>query len=125
MPAPETANRNQKAVLWPLSSVDAYGRPVVGSPVEVDVFWQYKRSVVWDANGNKVAIAAEAKVDREIAIGSEMWLGELADWYGTGTGSAGVDDEVLIVASYESVPDLKAREFERWVGLKFSRDVVG
>ncbi len=44
-----------------------------------------------------------------------MWLGELADWYGTG--SVDTDDELMEVKTFSQTPDLKARVVYRTVGL--------
>lgn len=120
MPAIETAYRRQKAVLWPWSGYDSYAEPLRGEPVEIDVRWLNKSREVPGPQGSPITVDATAVVDREIVVGSLMWLGELADWYGTG--SAGDDTALMEVVAYGEVPDLKGRDIRRTVGLVYFRD---
>lgn len=116
MPAQEQAFLPHKAVLWAWFSTDQFGQPVVSStPVEIDVRWTTKRTTAYAPDGSPVTLDATAVVDRFVAIGSEMWLGELASWYGTG--SAGDDSEVCVVRTYSETADLKGREVTYTVGL--------
>lgn len=127
MPQMETAYRMQKAVYWAADGVDDFGEPrVVSNPVQLDVRWVNKRAKAMDAQGNMVALDATAVVDRAIDPGSKMWLGELADWYGTGSGSGETDNdsELMEVATYDETVDLKGRNVRRMVGLvKYKHDL--
>lgn len=116
-------DRRQTAVLWPVAGTDDYGAYTVGDPVELSVRWVFGRSEVLDPQGNRIAVDAQVTVDREIAIGSEMVKGTLSEW--VGTGSAGDDDEVMMVMSYSEVPDVRARDFRRVVGLRYKADTRG
>lgn len=115
MPAPERAFLRQTAVLWPKSGVNAYGQATVGSPVELRVRWEWTRSEVLDPLKAPTALDASVVVDRVIAVGSLMWLGELSDFVGTGSGWEG--HEIYEVKAYEETPDLKNRVSMRTVGL--------
>lgn len=121
MPPIETIDRHQKALLWAIIGYDSYGQPQVSAtPVEIDVRWEWKHAEEKATERYEVAIDAMVVVDREIEEGSNMWLGSLSDWYGTG--SAGIDSEILQVKFYSEIPDLKDRAIRRTVGLSFFRD---
>jgi hypothetical protein len=120
MPPIETSDRHQTAVLWASSGRDAYGDPTVATPTELSVRWQLKRGETIGPEGTVVALDGVVVVDRRVAIGSQMWLGTLEDWYGTG--SAGDDSEVYEVMTYNETPDIKDRYVRRTVGLKKYRD---
>lgn len=120
MPDQEIAFLTQFAVLWPKAGYDAYGQPAVGDAVQIPVRWNTERREVLQPNGNTIAFDASAVVRQKIAIGSHMWLGELVDWYGTGSGSGSVDtadDEVMVVKNYTETKDLKGRAVFREVML--------
>lgn len=122
MPSMETAFRRQFAVLWPKDGYDGHGEPTVGEPVELRVRWNNKQRLAYDAQGNPVAVDAVVIVDQEIEVGSSMWEGQLADWYGTG--SAGDDSGVMEVVTYNETPDIKNRFKRRTVGLTFYKDTL-
>lgn len=125
MPSIEVIHLHQKAVLWSATEVfNDYGEMQVGLPVEISVRWITGRAEGRDPKGFKVALDARVITNRRVDIGSQMWLGELADWYGTGSGSAGDDDELMEVVTYNETPDLKNRHFRREVGLKRFRDTL-
>jgi uncharacterized delta-60 repeat protein len=120
MPVVETSRRQQKAVLWAASRHDEFGQPTVDSPAEVDVRWNTNRRESLDAQGNVIALDADAVVDRRIAVGSIMWLGKLVDWYSTDVNNN--DSELMQVKTYSETPDLKNRFARRTVGLMRHRD---
>lgn len=120
MPAPEAACRLQTAVLWSKIGDDDYGEPLRDDPEEINVRWVQRRTASLDANGNTISLDATVVVNQEIVVGSLLWLGALSSW--TGTGSAGDDTELMIVATYNETPDLKNREIRRMVGLRRFRD---
>lgn len=75
----ERQDLDEYAVLWPFARYDSYGNPTVGSPVEIRCSWEWRRHEVTDSEGNSIMVDAAVFVDRDIAIGSRMWLGRLAD----------------------------------------------
>ena len=119
MPPQEESHRLQKAVLWAKAGTDDYGQHTVGDPVEIDVRWNARRRETADPKGNPLVLDADAVVDRVIAVGSRMWLGELADWLGTGSGAD--DEEIMEVMTYSETPDVKNRFSTRTVGLAHFR----
>lgn len=124
MPDLETMDRNQKAVLWAAvdESFDEHGEQKIAAPVELDVRWVWKSKLMAGPNGDPVTVDATAVVAQEVSIGSTMWQGELADWYGTG--SAGGDDAVMEVVAFSETSDILHRRFRRTVGLKFYKDAL-
>lgn len=110
MPAIETSDCHQKAVLWAATGVDGYGNPIVSAAVEIDVRWEEERRESIDAFGNPIALDASVVVDREIAIDSILWLGELIDLPDPPT-------DLKKVVSRSAVPDVKGRSFRRKVSL--------
>jgi hypothetical protein len=75
MPAFETRDLYQKAVLWQASgSRDRYTRVKVTAPVQIDVRWNDKQSLVMDKDGNTVAVDATAIVYVNVSIDSILWL---------------------------------------------------
>lgn len=112
----------QKAVLWSKSGTDRYGDPLRGSPSEISVRWVVTHRQASDPQGNPITIDAQVSTSQDIVVGSVMWLGELADWYGSGSG--GVDDEVMEVVTRNRVPDLKGRVTRYEYGLAKYRDTL-
>ena len=122
MPAPERSDLLQYAILWPILAV-IDGEPKLGPVVELapptnGVRWNSSRSEAKDSKGQKVSLDATAVVNQKIDVDSLIWLGSLAEWYGTGSGTSSVPDtEVMQVVSYKEVPDLKNRESMKTIGM--------
>ncbi len=113
MPQIETMELNQKAVLWANADQDSdYGEAQVSAADEIDVRWNDTQSGGTDAQGTKVTLSAEVIVDRDITVGSVMWLGTLAAYNALGTVPT-----LHHVVSFDKVPDLKGRNFHRSVSL--------
>jgi len=126
VPPPGLVWHHQKAVLWTAQTVrgrklvDAYGEAKVNAPVEIDVRWVFGRSEVLDSSGTAVAVDATAEVEQEVPEGSQMWLGALEDWLGTGSGDE--DSGLMYVKAYNEALDIKGRVAARTVGLMYFRD---
>ena len=116
MPPIETSSRLQKAVLWEASGTDDYAGKV-NAAVELDVRWEYTEREVTDAQGNQVAITATVIVDRDVAVGSIMWLGTLA-----AVPTPKVD--LHCVVSFTKTPDIKNREYRRELSLARYNDTL-
>lgn len=117
MPAVETMDRWQKAVLWPAVLDQAgrvlfsrHGEPLVSTtPVEVYTRWENCLKQILLPNGNVVQITATVVVNRDVDIGSRMWLGGLDDLPGT---AFLPETGVNYVYGFDSTPDIKNR-FQR------------
>ena len=116
MPAQELSHLYQTAVLWSVSGIDRYGQPTMDTPVEIHLRWDDSSHTSLDPQGNRVRVDATALVDQDIAVGSELWLGTLDDWVGTGTGQ---DDETIVmtVKTFNSTPDVRGRYYTREIGM--------
>lgn len=115
MPTPERANRYQTALLFTRSGIDEYGRHTVSSPSEIKVRWDWNRRDVRRQDGTTITVEATALVGQVIAVGSQMWLGELDSW--VGTGSSGDDTDLMEVVGYREVHDIKGRIATRTIDL--------
>lgn len=110
MPPIETWGRFQKAVLWRNGGYDNYGEVKVLDPVEIDVRWEDTHNETVDPNGNVVAKTAQVVVNQDIAIGSILWKGELADL------PSPVTNLHQVIGKTET-PDLKNRNIRRQLTL--------
>ena len=81
MPAFETMDLVHTAVYWEATGVDDYNNPTILSNVGIEIpcRWTEGLAETLDAKGNVIAADASVVVDRELAIGSVMWLGKLVD----------------------------------------------
>lgn len=104
----------QKAVYWPLAGFYNNGTPRLGTPIEIDVRWEWTKRTIKGPDGSPVSIDATVDLDREIPQGSQMWLGELED-LPTNTEDY---DNLMTVVSYDNIPDIQGVETQRSVQLK-------
>ncbi len=104
------------AVLWPVEGFDRFGQSLLGTPVPVKCRWDDTIKQATDAQGNRVSIDAMALMDRDVVVGSEMWLGALSDWIGTGSGQ---DDltQVMEVKTFNETNDVRGRYSTKDAGL--------
>lgn len=112
MPNLESDFLEQKALLWAASAteVNDKGQRKISAAVEMDVRWENMQIEGPDGQGNIVSITAKVVVDRDIAIGSIMWLGTLET-----VASPPVD--LKKVVNFSSIPDIKGQNYRRTVSL--------
>ena len=122
MPSPETFAREQPATLWRKTGVSQHGLVQVSAPEEVYVRWNQTTKMGTGADGQPVQLSAEVVTVEEVPIGSLMFLGELAEWLGTG--SEGLDDQVHEVIGKDGTYDVKGRAVSRSLSLVKFRDAV-
>ena len=124
MPPPEEAYQDQYAVLWRATgNYDRYGQPKLSAAEEIWVRWLQSKTQASDPQGNTVSLDATVISNEDIPAGSEMWLGRLDDFLGTGSG--GPDTELHVVKTVRNVPDLKARIYRKRYGLVKKSDTLG
>ncbi len=116
MPAPEVHNRPHTAVYWEKVGVDRYNNVTVRDGVDIKVRWVWTKGEALDPEGKRISIDATVILAQDVSVGDQLWLGDLEDWYGTGSG--GDDTEVMEIVSIERTEDLKGRNVYREVGLK-------
>lgn len=117
MPAPEVSHRYQPATLFPWIGVDRHGKHVVGAPREIIIRFNAARKTVKDGKGNTITLDGTGIVNEVLVIGSRLWLGELAEWYGTGSSIVSRDQEIYEIATYNDVPDVKTRFSQKTIGV--------
>lgn len=117
MPALELSGRHQKAVLWAANGYDDYGQPEVDAAIEITVRWETGLREAIGPQGGPIAFDGLAVVDREIAVGSIMWLGALAALPSPAT-------DLKQVVDYTETPDIKARAIRRTVKLAKYSDTL-
>lgn len=124
MPPPEYSARHQKLVRWAKSRTNRYGDPDRGDPEELCVRWEFTRKDMMAPDGTRTAVDAVVTYgpSQTFQIDDTVWLGELEDWYGTG--SAGNDSGVYRVAAIDYVPDIKGRAAYREAGLIKASDAL-
>jgi len=107
----ETASRHQKATYWAAGTETTDdGRKKVLAATEITVRWNNKQSDAIAPEGELIRVDATVVVDRDVEIGSLMWLGEKADW----SASVGGLNEVV---TFSKVPNVKGTRYRRVVGL--------
>ena len=113
MPALGLQTLKQRAVLWPVNGFDEFGQFTVSdTPFEIKCAWNDVFQQTLDSDKNTITIEAVVMVDRDVAIGSVMWFGSLADWPGDAKPASGIGAapyQLLEVKFFNSVPDIKRR----------------
>lgn len=117
MPLLEIADCFQEIVLWSFTGYDAYGQPTVAAPVQIVGRWIVQKSESTDPRGNTITLDGTVIVTQDIAIGSHLWLGNLNDWYGTGSGLSRADELLHEVKTFQTTPDVKGRASRRVAGV--------
>lgn len=111
MPSPEVASLKQTAVLWTLNGYDRHGEPQRGSATEISARWESAKTAAVGDKAEPIAKPITVYVDRDIEIGSTLWLGELAD---VPAGTADLTN-LFIVTGFNKMPDIRGRVFTRSV----------
>lgn len=116
MPAFETMDLTESAVLWGFAGSNGYGEPTVAAPVEIPARWVYKQREVTGPNGDPQAIDAQLVVKQDVDVGSIVWEGTLDDLPGTGTDYTPTSG-ILEVVSIDRAKDIKGRVVRRTLNL--------
>lgn len=114
MPYPEQDYRFQKAQLWTRRGDDEYGVPLIAARQELTVRWENKQRQMISPSGQPIAVDATVIVVCDVAMGSIMWEGCVADLPDDGIPTSGL----MEVVAFDNVPDVKGRVFRKTVGLK-------
>lgn len=103
----------QTAVLWVAEAPDDFGKPTYATPVAIDCRWTVKNVEFIGANNERELSRAVVVVDRDITLGSMLFLGAIADL--TDENNPIENDGAWEVRQFGSTPDLKAKKFYRKV----------
>lgn len=111
MPDPFTAFLHQTCVCWPRLPADGYGEPKVGFPEELPCCWVWTKSDGSDATSERRSNYASVDLDREVVLGSQMWLGSLSD-LPPGTSPDEFLTELMEVVEFSATPDIRGMSFK-------------
>lgn len=123
MPAFETMDLTQDAVLWAKTGADEYNVTLVSSAVGIKCRWVNKRREVVDAKGNTIATDAQVVVCADIPVGSILWEGCIDDIAGTGSDPAPTGGLMSVITS-DRATDIKGRVTRRTLNLMRYNDVL-
>lgn len=105
--------RSVIATYWESNGHDGFGQTTVADPIHIRVRVEKALVESLQSNGQPIAVPISLQVDRRLVIGSIIWIGVI-DYFIPPTAN------FYQIHEYEEVPDLKHREFDRWVKcLKF------
>lgn len=110
MPSVEIVNLKQTAVLWPANGFDNTGNVKIGSPIEIPCRCEDATADAKSPDADPYSFIGTVYVDREIALGSKIWIGTIA------TLPNGLNVQALrTVTNYEAIPDIKGRKVQRTI----------
>ena len=104
-----TRMRKQTAVYWPFDSVDAYGKKLMGSPVEIKCRWDGSIEEFLDSQGERQLSKAVVFVDRDTPVGGILMLGTLSDI--TDDTNIKENEGAWEIRRFDTTPNLEATEF--------------
>lgn len=111
----ETTELNAYAVIWPFTGRSTSdGSEVLDSPREIRVREERNRRNSVAADATRKTVDATLYVAEEVVLGSQVWIGRLAD----------LPDplvDLLVVVGYDRVPDLKNNKVRRTILLSRKR----
>jgi hypothetical protein len=107
MPDIETSDLLQQAMYWRANGVTGVsGEMKVEAGIEIPVRWEDAYREVIGPSGQKIGLTADVMADRDIKLGSILWLGSLEEWSNTGSGAD--ETELYQVITKEVTPDIRA-----------------
>lgn len=78
MPPMEQQSRTTKVVYWASAGFDNYGEyKITEDAIQLVVRWNAVKSEAKDAKGKTISIVVEIIADRQLEIGSIIWVGRL------------------------------------------------
>ena len=119
MPAFEVMDLIHTAVYWEAVGIDAYNNPTILAEVGVEIpcRWNADSREVVNPKGAVVTTDGLVIVNQDIAIGSILWLGELADLPDPLT-------DLVQVIKFNTGDDLKGRHQRRSVDIMKYTDTL-
>lgn len=123
MPPLEHMDLTDRAVLWVRVRADRQGFPLVAPQVEIAVRWEEGQIELVDPDGQKMVVDAQIASNRDIVIGSLLWLGsadDLREQFGTAGPGAGLYEVQFAIKG----KDLKGRVTRYEFALKRFRDAL-
>lgn len=112
MPRLQARRRHQKALLWAASATDVTdaGARKVSAAIEINVRWEDVQTEITDSQGNVISVVAKVVMDRDVTLGSIMWLGTFET-------VASPPVNLKKVVAFSDIPDIKGRSFRKTIML--------
>ncbi len=125
MPALETSDCTDDAVLWTRNGADVNSNPTLDTPIRLKVRWVDKASSTMDPKNTVIGLDAQIAVANcmEIPVDSIVWHGNLGDIPGTAENPV-PDADLYQVKSSSVARDIKGRVCRREYGLKRFGDTL-
>lgn len=113
MPPLEVFDCTDKAIMWPVVSLNRYGEPVIdkASPQEIMVRWNWTHRVEVGPDNKPMSIDAVCSTTFQLQEGTLLWYGSLDDYSEEGAVTA--DNPIMIVVSRMKGKDVKGRDDRR------------
>lgn len=103
---------NQTAVYWECVARDRFSDPVLAPPDEIPIRWEWTRMEIIDVTGQSVQIDAMVCTGQRLREGSLLYLGDLNQYQGVGSGSTH-EGNVLEVVRYQEATDVRGSQTRR------------
>jgi hypothetical protein len=94
----------QQATYWAQSTPDGFGGKSFASPMLIRCRWEDKSELFVDSQGNEVKSTSIVMVDRDLAIGGYLALGESENAIPTGSHE---------IRGFDKIPDVGGKKFVR------------
>lgn len=107
MPAMEQSDLHQTAIYWAYNGLDDDGQPLLAAGVEVACRWEVSDAQPPDPDSDAIHKPAPVVVDRDMAIGSELWPGTDYEY------SQASSPTRWRVVGFKKTPDVKGVEYRR------------
>lgn len=118
MPRTATKNLKDKAAYWAYSGVDDYGNITVSAAVEIDVFWNQTVTQLIQPDGKRVRVDGQVFCAIDLSEKGLLWHGNLADV------PVSFNNDLMEIAFFAKVPDIKSRKYTRYVGIRRYKDTL-
>lgn len=127
MPPIEHMDMTETAVLWTKTGETRYSDPLVASPQEVAARWEKTARDAAGPNGSTLTLDASVALKVNVPDGSILYLGQLSDLTGTGTGTGDYPADgtpLYVVVTRDEAYDLKGRVVRHEYGLQRYRGTL-
>lgn len=109
-----TRMRRQKAIYWPFTGLDNYGKRTYGPPQELDVRWEdLAKEFVTPLGETKTSMSnvyvGQLEDGTELVTGGVLWLGSLED-LGSPPDNPLKFPKAFQIQAFENTPNLRATE---------------
>lgn len=104
----------QKAVYWAPLGENETGQMTFDDPIEIPVRWEDITMEFLDKQGKTQVSRSQVFVDRVLEVGGVLWKGTL-DYIAADASNPFANEDAWAIRSFNEQPDMRARNFLRWV----------